>query len=392
MRMKTYRAKTFKGAIEQIKSEWGPEAFVLSSKQVKSPGISGVLGRRVFEVTAGLEGVGEPAGAVRKEPPASAPAAAAATTTTRAIKRPDDVAREYASLLTPPASVPNAQERRELADLRRWIYGLTRLSQPPDVFLMAAPLGEIYESLCANDLDPAIAKMLLNSACTQFPVPVAGQTGEIEAYVGSLVEKLVTVKTTTRKIKIFVGPTGVGKTTTAAKLAARALVNREGKVGLITMDTFRIGGAQQLRTFAEIMSIPVKVARSVREMDRVLGEWRSFDRILIDTVGKSQRQLEEFADLAGYLKGREDIEKHLIVSATTKPLDLREIVDKFEIFLPDFICFTKLDETTTYGPILNEHNRTGKPLSYFGVGQRVPEDLELATKKRVSELIMGGGM
>lgn len=390
MRMKTYRAKTFKGALEQIKSEWGPEAFVLSSKQVKSPGISGVLGRRVFEVTAGLEGVGEPAGAVRKEPPVSAPAAT--TPAPRAIKRPDEVAREYASLLTPQPSVPSSQERRELADLRRWIYGLTRLSQPPDVFLMAEPLGEIYESLCANDLDPAIAKMLMNSACTQFPAAAPAQTAEIEAFVGSLVEKLVTVKATTRKIKIFVGPTGVGKTTTAAKLAARALVNREGKVGLITMDTFRIGGAQQLRTFAEIMSIPVKVAKSVAEMDRVLGEWKSFDTILIDTVGKSQRQLEEFADLAAYLKGREDIEKHLIVSATTKPLDLREIVDKFEIFFPDFICFTKLDETTTYGPILNEHNRTGKPLSYFGVGQRVPEDLELATKKRVSELIMGGGM
>lgn len=390
MKMKTYRAGTFKGALEQIKSEWGPEAFVLTSKQVRAPGFSGLLGRKVFEVTAGLDRTPDPDGAEMEARQGGRSEAAQAPS--RSTRRPREAAREYASQLPAEKPAQSPREREELAQLRRWIYGLTRLSQPPEILLLGEPIGELYDDLCANDVEPTIVKMLMNSACAQFPNGGRGHPGDLATYVSSLIEKLVTVKDASKRIKIFLGPTGVGKTTTVAKLAARALINHEGKVGLITTDTFRIGGAQQLRTYAEIMGAPVKVARSVPELSRLLDQWQGFDTVLIDTVGKSQRQLDEFADLAGLLGRRPDIEKHLILSATTKPLDIREIVEKFGLFSPDYLCFTKLDETTTFGSLLNEHNRTGKPLSYFGVGQKVPEDLEVATKSRVAELVMGRGM
>lgn len=398
MKMKTYRAETFKDALDQIKSEWGAEAFVLSSRQVRAPGLRGILGRRLMEVTAGLDSTAAAVAAARTESQDERPGARQAQRSERApLRRPAEVARQYAAASglaggsQQPASPVQQGDARELADLRRWCYSLTKLTLPPEVFLLGDPIGELYEELCANDVDPSIAKMLVNSTGTQHQGAGRERLPEMKRYVGSLIEKMVAVKTASKRVKIFLGPTGVGKTTTVAKLAARALVNREGKVGLVTMDTYRIGGAQQLRTYAEIMSAPVKVARSADELDRILAEWQSFDIVLIDTVGRSQRQLGELNDLGRFLNGRGDIERHLILSATTKALDLREIVEKFGVFAPDYLCFTKIDETATYGTILNEHHRTGTPLSYFGVGQRVPEDLEMATKGRVSELIIGGG-
>ncbi len=384
MKMKTYREKTFKGAIDRVKSDFGAEAFVLSSHQVRAPGLSGILGRKMFEITAGVEGADE-------SPDLShARNASPQRTETMPLNRAA-AAREYTTPNPPAPPARDSRERQELMELRRWIYSLTRLSLPPNVFILGEPLGEIFDELCANDVDPTIAKTLVNTAYTHYAGAGKERLQEIRSYVGSLIEKMVSVKTTNKRIKIFIGPTGVGKTTTIAKLGARALVNREGKVGLITLDTFRIGGIQQLRTYSEIMSAPMKVARNPDELERILQEWRNFDVLLIDTVGKNQRHLEELTSLAEFLHNRKDIEKHLILSATTKALDLREIIEKFDIFSPDFLCFTKLDETTTFGCILNEQHRIARPLSYFGIGQRVPEDLEVAAKERVSELVIGGG-
>ena len=187
---------------------------------------------------------------------------------------------------------------------------------------------------------------------------------------------------------IFLGPTGVGKTTTIAKLAATFTLGEHKKVRLITLDTYRIAAADQLKTYGQIIGVPVQVVSSVAELKEALSTTGDTDRVLIDTTGHSPRRVSEFAELAKYLRERQEIEKHLVLSATTKSEDLREAVVGFECFAPDKFIFTKLDETSRYGGIANELIATGRPLSYLTDGQKVPEDLIAPTPESVADLLV----
>jgi flagellar biosynthesis protein FlhF len=191
-----------------------------------------------------------------------------------------------------------------------------------------------------------------------------------------------------KKVVAFVGPTGVGKTTAAAKLAARLALEMKKKVVLLTTDTYRIGAVEQLKTYAGLMGLPFRVVAQASELGQVIHENRQRDYILIDTAGRSQRDLGAVQDLMQALQESTEIECHLVMSATTKPLDMREIVDRFGVCNPDHLLFTKLDETSTFGPIFNELVRTQKPLSYIADGQRVPEDLHAVRGDQIVDIVL----
>lgn len=187
---------------------------------------------------------------------------------------------------------------------------------------------------------------------------------------------------------IIVGPTGVGKTTTAAKIASQALLDRRLRVGLINLDSYRVGAADQLATYAKLMNCPFRSVTTKSELQQAAYDFAALDLVIVDTTGRSQRDQESLSDMKSMLQVLERQQTLLTISATTKEGDLNDIVSRFKVFSPKALIFSKLDETTAYGAILNTQFRTEIPLAYFTVGQRVPEDIERASQERVAALVL----
>lgn len=191
------------------------------------------------------------------------------------------------------------------------------------------------------------------------------------------------------KVLAIIGSTGVGKTTTIAKLAARAALHERRRVELVTLDTYRIAAVEQLKTYAEIIGAGCHVVRSVLELDALLRRMSSDSLVLIDTTGKNPHDLADQYELSDYLKQREEIRKCLAVQATTHPLDAIAGIRKFEMYGADSMILTKLDETLRPGAILEIVAESSLPIAYLCHGQRVPEDIQTATPETLTNRILG---
>jgi len=187
----------------------------------------------------------------------------------------------------------------------------------------------------------------------------------------------------------FVGPTGVGKTTTLAKLAAHYNMKLGKDVALITIDTYRIGAVEQLKIYADILKVPMEVASTPKDLREKVKSFSDKDIILIDTAGGNQRDHSRISLLKDFFMHNDiDVQIQLLASATTKAADMVDILDKFgELPIQRYIV-TKLDESTRFGALLNIAARYKVPYSYFTTGQKVPEDIEPATAERVADLIL----
>lgn len=190
----------------------------------------------------------------------------------------------------------------------------------------------------------------------------------------------------------LVGPTGVGKTTTIAKLAATLKLRRGLDVALLTIDTYRIAAVDQLRTYANIIGVPVHVALSSDELSEAMSRCRSHDVVLIDTAGRSQRNDERLDQLRAYLEVANPHEVHLVLSSNCSQRVMMEAAQRFSQVRIDRIIFTKVDEAVTFGVLLNVARQVNKQLSYLSKGQEVPHDIETGSADRVAGLIMGKGM
>jgi flagellar biosynthesis protein FlhF len=191
-----------------------------------------------------------------------------------------------------------------------------------------------------------------------------------------------------KKIYSFIGPTGVGKTTTLAKLAAIRAVKQGKKTALITLDTFRIAAVSQLQTYARIMRVPLDVAASRADLQKAILKYRDYDFILIDTVGRSPNNKKDLYELADVFKIPADIHHYLVLSATTRYRDLVQAHENFGILPIRSLIFTKLDEVQSASSMMNFLMKGNTPVSYFTTGQQVPEDIEAATKKRLAALLL----
>lgn len=191
--------------------------------------------------------------------------------------------------------------------------------------------------------------------------------------------------TTNQSVVALVGPTGVGKTTTIAKLAARAALRERKRVELITLDTYRIAAVEQLRTYAEIIGAGFHVPRSVLELNALVQRFSNEALVLIDTIGRSARDLADQLELADYLRSNEQITKCLAIQATTHPADATLAIDKFALFGIDELVITKLDETGRPGAAICTAGAARLPLAYLCTGQRVPEDIEKASPESLAD-------
>ena len=198
----------------------------------------------------------------------------------------------------------------------------------------------------------------------------------------------ITLYSNKPKVVALIGPTGVGKTTTLAKIAAKFVLEQGARVALITADTYRISAVEQLKTYSDILGLPLEIVYNPEALRKAIEKHKDKQLILIDTAGRSQYNEYQMKELSGLLGIDADIEKHLVMSATTKTSDGVELLANFSICQPDRVIFTKVDETGTHGIILNILHRRKVALSYITNGQSVPDDIEPASVERLAELLL----
>ncbi|MGN1147457.1 MAG: AAA family ATPase, partial [Lachnospiraceae bacterium] len=195
------------------------------------------------------------------------------------------------------------------------------------------------------------------------------------------------------KVIFFVGPTGVGKTTTIAKIASKFSVEEKKKVVLLTTDTYRIAAAEQLRTYASILEVPFRVIYTIEELENALRDFREYDYIFVDTAGHSQQNMAQKEATSAFVHcvdGLAEKDIFLVLSATTKYRDLLSIADSYKEMGDYKLIFTKLDETTAVGNLLNLKLYTGASLSYVTCGQNVPDDIEKFNPQKTVKQLLGG--
>jgi flagellar biosynthesis protein FlhF len=373
MRIKTFYANTMAEALRSVKEEFGGDGLILSTKETASRPSSWFRGKSAVEVVAAIDN-GDASDSDMFTP-----------THQGEFQNSNARAAETPNLLT--------KVDHEYSEMRRALYSLARPAVPTGALFSDVAAYELYQDLVANEVDEWLAYKLLDEAQLSLVPGERGQKAALARAMSEVARGLIRTDSPadglpTRKIVAFVGPTGVGKTTAAAKLAAYLALEKKKKVVLLTTDTFRIGAVEQLRTYAGLMGIPFRVVGQIADLPQALQEHEQRDYILIDTAGRSQRDLEAVHDLMQFLQATSQVERHLVLSATTKPLDMREIVDRFGTCHPDCLLFTKLDETSTFGPIFNELVRTQKPLSYIADGQRVPEDLHAVRGDQIVNIVL----
>ncbi|WP_337461592.1 DEAD/DEAH box helicase family protein, partial [Jutongia sp.] len=204
--------------------------------------------------------------------------------------------------------------------------------------------------------------------------------------------RLIDLHAKKKKYVFFIGPTGVGKTTTIAKIASMLKLSGKVKVALVTSDTYRIAAVEQLKTYANILGVPLKVVYSADEMENAMEELEEYDLVLIDTAGRSHNNKEQKEDIHRLLETvpEEQREVFLVMSATTKYRDLVKISQSYSEITKYSLIFTKLDETDAIGNVFNIRMLTGAPLSYMTWGQNVPDDIGKVDAQKMAKQLLGG--
>ncbi|MEI6668804.1 MAG: AAA family ATPase [Acidobacteriota bacterium] len=258
----------------------------------------------------------------------------------------------------------------------------TESSSRPSV----VPDSEIVALLSATGLDRDLASEVAGA------IPAGGRRGVSAAGIRkALGECLVSYAAGDQgycPVEVFVGPPGVGKTTTIAKIAAQQRAADGGRLTLVSADGYRVGAIEQLRLYADIIGAPFKVARTAGELSQALTSSRGGGSVLIDTAGRSPRD-EVAQELFSMLRSRTDVRTHLVVSAATSAKDVSRTIDEYRCARPHRIALTRVDQAETLSPLMKVLRDEHLPVSYLGTGQRVPEDLDRATGINLAGLVLG---
>ncbi|MBI5814308.1 MAG: flagellar biosynthesis protein FlhF [Nitrospinae bacterium] len=404
MQVKRYEAMDMGEALRMIKGDLGPEAVILTTRQLKKGnGAFGIFARPVIEVTAALPAAPKVKGRLsRSSIEMERPVGAMVDTRTilegtAAVMEPlwdglDDIRKYLAAIATKEESQNGGAGKieDEVRELKSMIYHLLDQAAADK----ERHLGRSYLALSRILKDKGVATEYAQNLINE----IKDNSRDGEPDLKTLIHVVATRMRDTLtfggaitppsqgegkpRVVAFAGPTGVGKTTTIAKIAAK--LSLEGaKVGLVTIDTFRVAAVEQLKIYAKILNIPLDVVLTPNDLGRSLHMYKGMDIVLIDTAGRSQRDLEQIDELRKFLEQNPAIESRLVLSAAASEKQMEETWKNFSSISLAGLVFTKLDEAASLGAVFNQQLKTGLPISYFTTGQRVPEDIEEATAKRL---------
>jgi flagellar biosynthesis protein FlhF len=387
MEIQTFRAATMHEALAAVRQALGPDAAVLHTRELYRRRFFGLVrGPREIEVTASAE-VNVPS----RLPQRGEPQPAAAPLVTREQLRPpksDPPAAAGAAELSDPV-------QGQLADLQSMVKDLCRRSQQGTRHDLPEELFRLFTELIDADLSEEVARELVERIGSEVSGPELGDRVLLMARVARMIEAEVAatgpirVTPGRRRLVALVGPTGVGKTTTIAKLAAHYRLREKCRVGLVTVDTYRIAAVEQLRTYADIIDLPMEVVSTPREMRQAVRRMDGLDLVLMDTAGRSPKDEVKIQELRTFLAEAHADEVHLVLSSAAGERILKQTAERFASVGTTALVLTKLDEAAGLGGVLPLLRACRLPLSYLTNGQNVPDDIETADPRRFALMVLG---
>lgn len=384
-------------ALLQIKQELGEDAIILKTNHVHGK----LFSQGDIEVTAAVDEESRKDASVSHQ--AFAPLRVRVSDT-GVYKRPKPASEmpkqtfEKQSAVSdrrkPPAPDGDLDKKYEMlkadiGELKQLFTGFVKSGEVPPASGFSGDLAQLHKKLVDAEVPPDLAQEFIGRICKDRRAD-AGAGDIVQHFVNELnscfLQKNAAPSAKPGRhpaVVMFVGPTGAGKTTTLAKLAAQEALGGRKSVSLITSDTYRIAAIEQIRTFAEIMNMPLHIVFSAQEAEAALDACESSDIVFIDTAGRSQKSSEHMDELAALIKCISPDEIHCVLSAGTKVSDLLVTIEKYGKLGANRLLFTKLDETMKLGNVFAAGIRSRIPFSYFTFGQRVPDDIERAQPHRL---------
>ena len=410
MNLQTFRAPSMAECLAEVKRVMGPDAVILHTRTLTLKRFLGLRRREIVEITAGRGLNGGPRGPRRiTSPPRIMEVGGGGNS---ASQRMSGGGGGVAVLAPPPHTNMPAHPRNEasgaaespayrdildrvngLGDIIKDLSTIVRSKDAPQV---PEELFDDYMLLVDNHVEKSLAEEIVKTLHRTLRPDHLTQRQFVREKIAEQLEKLLPVsgpiartKTNGPHVVALIGPTGVGKTTTIAKLAAKLKLDENRRIGLVTIDTYRIAAVDQLKKYADIIGSPLRVVHTPEELREAVLHMRDCDFVLIDTAGRSPKDALKLNELRTFLEAASPEEVHLVLSATADRDCVDLAIEKFGNVRVDKLIFTKLDEAKHCGAVLGIVRSVRKPLSYVTTGQGVPADIEVARGKRLAQLILG---
>ncbi|WP_028392835.1 flagellar biosynthesis protein FlhF [Bacillus cihuensis] len=385
MNVKRYQADSMTEALKMVREELGNDAVILNSKPIFTGGFLGMFKKRSIEVYAAVDPQIKPTKQVTKQ-----------KTKKIAVKAAETVIEENrfvkASTLQKSEPIHKSNEvMKELVDLKAMIKELKQVSD----IAYPEPLLPVNELLVGHEINQTVQRDVMDKVLENWSQShTAFSEAEILKHVkAELVNRFANSKNwgfhSEKKYINIVGPTGVGKTTTLAKVAAHCMLKQNKRVAFITTDTYRIAAIDQLKTYAKILNVPIEVAYNLEDFQKAIERFSHYDVVFIDTAGRNFRNADYVRDLKNIIDFSVDMETYLVLSLTAKQKDMEDIYNQFSMIPIKQVIFTKADETSTYGAMVNFIIRNEIGVAYITNGQNVPDDIEIATPQLLAKMILG---
>lgn len=390
MKIRRYLGSNMQEAILKVKMDLGNDALILNTRKVRKKGLLKLFSKPMVEVLAAIDDI-PPSRREKEQEPGEGKAGNNRPQNHSGDSRSDKEG-EIAKLESKVNNMQTMLQRVYEQLLEKNGKGLKLRSDNANAYPKIFEL--LSSNLIRNEVDAEVAERIISTACEK-----AGRiesVNEAASVVCNIISGILGKPETLRlrddgkpTVVIFLGPTGVGKTTTLAKIAANYALNQKKRIGLITADTYRIAAVEQLKTYAEILGLPITVIYSPNEIRDAINGYQDMDLILIDTAGRSYRNKPQFEELKMLVNAACADEVFLVLSAATSMLNCREILKHYSFLRQYKLIFTKIDEAPAFGIILNTKLLTGRSLSYLTTGQSVPDDIEMVNADKLAKNLLG---